>query len=248
MKRLLVVLGVLALLAGVAAVALADDPAPAELVAQAEDDDAEDDEKAVDELRLEKRSLLSDVLAELVEENVISPSQAEAIEQRLAERKAECDDCRRKGFRWFKGPRHFGEGFELPENFEFPEGFPFHGDFQFPEGFPFPEDFEFPEDLDGFRFRFPFPEGFEFPDGFEFRGPIEIPDEVRDQLRDLMEQFESEFDIPFGRKFFHFPDGSLREFLDDGELSEEEIEQLEDALRERLDDLMERFEESDLEA
>ncbi|MDJ0959916.1 MAG: hypothetical protein QNJ88_04595 [Acidimicrobiia bacterium] len=260
MKRLLVLLGALALVAGVTAIALADDPAPVMLAAQTQDDaPPEDDEKVVDESGREKRSLLGDVLAELVEEGVLSEAQADAIEERLAEKKAECDDCRRHGFRWFKGPGHFGEGFEFPEGFELPEGFPFPEGFEFPEDFDgfqfrFPEGFEFPDDFDGFRFRLPegfeFPEGFGLPEGFDFRGPIEIPEEVRDQLRDLMEQLETEFDAPFGRKFFHFPGGSLRDFLDDGELSETELEQLEAELRELAEDWMQRFEEkfNDLEA
>jgi hypothetical protein len=240
MKRLLVLLGVLALVAGGTAIAFADDPAPATILAQSGDDDADLEGDAEPDRPLFARgSLLAEVLGELVEEDVLTEEQAEAIEERLADKRAECDDCRRsKGGRPFKGPHGFGfpDDFEFPEGFPFPEGFELPEDLEFPEGFPFPEGFELPEDFDGFHFH--------FPDGFDFRGPIEIPEEVRDQLRDLVEQFESEFDVPFGRKFLQFPGGSLRDFLDDGELSEAELDELEAELRERLEDLMSRFEDT----
>jgi hypothetical protein len=55
----------------------------------------------------------------------------------------------------------------------------------------------------------------------------------------LFESLEGEFDAPFGRQFFRFPGGSLGDFLEDGELSQDELDQIEAELRE----LMERFEE-----
>lgn len=185
MKRLIVLGGVVALLAAGTAVAFANDPGPAAPVAQAADDDP--DVPAPQE----RGSFLGDVLAELVDEGVITQDQADAIGERLAERKSELDGLgfHGHGFRHFKGPR-----------------------------------------------------GFEFPEGFEFRGPIEIPDEVREQLDELLEGFRGETDAPFGDRFFRFPGGSLRDFLDDGELSEGELDQLEAELRELAERFSKRFE------
>jgi hypothetical protein len=109
--------------------------------------------------------------------------------------------------------------------------------FRFPEGFELPEGFDVPE-----HFEFRFPEGLEFPDDFELRGPIEIPEALRDQLDELMETLEDELGLHSGGRMFRFPGGTLRDFLDDGELSQDELDQIESELRDLAEEFREHLE------
>jgi hypothetical protein len=213
MKRLFVLVGVLGLIVAGAAIALASDRGPAIVTLQ----DAEEEATTPDVEP--RRSLLSEVLDELIDEDVISEQQADTIRERVAEKRAERGLDHLHGFGHFRFP----ERFELPEGLELPE---------------LPEDFEFRR-----HFGFRFPEDFELPDDLEWRGPIEIPDEIRERLDELFDALQEEFDIPLDGRMFRFAGGTLRDFLDDGELSQEELDQIEVELRELAERFEQHFEE-----
>ena len=111
MKRLVVMVALIAVLAlvvtGVALALTDDDPVTDSAVALAQEEGEQSTEEPF-EPKPERTTLLSEVLAELVEEGVIDAEQAEIIEDRLRAAKEE------RGRDFF----HEGRGF----HFRFPRG------------------------------------------------------------------------------------------------------------------------------
>ena len=241
MKKLLVMLGAIVLVAGATAVAIADDDAPTDVLVggaqPAVTDEAPADE-APDDVEVDRfrHPVLNDVLDRLVDDGVIDAGQAEAIREAFSEELADRKRCDCSHFRFRFPHRDLGQELTPEQREELERAME-----ELRESFG-----DFDGSIYGDMLRDALSDG-------------ELTDEELDELFGTLREMLGDVDLtPFSelspeleerlddlsRRFWRRgfgPGNLLPEFLDDGMLSDEELDELERELREMLETFEGRF-------